>query len=77
MMPEKAKGIAARARVAAALGALVLATLVSGCVNSSACQSGATVAGTSGEDRIIGCGSPYDEIYREIYTPGRGTDLGA
>jgi hypothetical protein len=76
-MTEKTKGIGGRARVAAALGALMLATLVGGCANPSACQSGTSVAGTSGKDRIIGCGSPYDEIYREIYTPGRGTDLGA
>jgi hypothetical protein len=76
-MPENTKGIGARARVGMALGALVLATLVGGCANPSACQSGTSAAGATGQERIIGCGSPYDEIYREIYTPGRGTDLGA
>jgi hypothetical protein len=76
-MPKNRKGIAARAPVAAALGALLLATLVSGCANTSACQSGSTVPGTSGKESIVGCGGAYDEIYREIYTPGRGTDLGA
>jgi hypothetical protein len=76
-MPENTRGVSARARVPAALGALLLAALVSGCANSSACQSGATVPGASGQDSILGCGGPYDEIYREIYTPGRGTDLGA
>jgi hypothetical protein len=76
-MPKNRTSMATRARVAAALGALVLATLVCGCANTSACQSGATVSGTSGKGGIVGCGGPYDEIYRELYTPGRGTDLGA
>jgi hypothetical protein len=70
------EGVEARARVAAALGALLLATLLGGCANSSVCRSGST-APEAGGKHIIGCGGPYDEIYREIYTPGRGTDLGA
>jgi hypothetical protein len=67
----------ARARLAAALGAFVLAALLSGCADSGACRSGSTVAGANGRDSVVGCGGPYDEIDREIYTPGRGTDLGA
>jgi hypothetical protein len=76
-MSKNKKAITARARVAVALGALAIATLLSGCANTSACQSGSTIAGTSGKQGIVGCGGPYDEIYRELYTPGRGTDLGA
>ena len=70
------EGVHARARVAAALGAFLLAALLGGCASSSACRSGSTAAAAGGKD-IIGCGGPYDEIDREIYTPGRGTDLGA
>jgi hypothetical protein len=75
-MPLNTEGAPARARVAAALGALLLATLIAGCADRNACRSGSTVPGAGGKG-IVGCGGPYDEIYREIYTPGRGTDLGA
>jgi len=61
----------------AAVGALVFAVMLSACADNSACRSGSTVPMASGKGSIVGCGGPYDEIYREIYTPGRGTDLGA
>lgn len=51
--------------------------MLSACADNSACRSGSTVPMASGKGSIVGCGGPYDEIYREIYTPGRGTDLGA
>jgi hypothetical protein len=76
-MSLNAAGGAARARVAAALAAVLLAMLLGGCADSSACRSASTAPGANGKDSIVGCGGPYDEIDREIYTPGRGTDLGA
>jgi hypothetical protein len=61
----------------AALGALVLAIVPGGCADNGACRSDSTAPGASSKDGVVGCGGPYDEIYQEIYTPGRGTQAGA
>lgn len=60
--------------VAAVLGTFALAFALSGCSGTSACSTG---IGASTKNVVVGCGGPYDDIYREIYTPGRGTDWGA
>jgi hypothetical protein len=57
-------------KVSAVLGALVLATFLGGCADSSVCRSGSTVAGVSQQKAIVGCGGPYDEVDRELYQPG-------
>jgi hypothetical protein len=62
------------ARVAALLGAFAFATALSGCSDASNCSTG---PGASSKSGVVGCGGPYDDIYRNMYTPGRGTDFGA
>jgi hypothetical protein len=57
-------------KVSVVLGAVVLATVLGGCADSSVCRSASTVAGASQQRAIVGCGGPYDQVDRELYQPG-------
>ena len=77
MLANRKKG-PTRAGVVASLMALVLAIPLSACAGENrahrSCSTGPIV---SGEDDVVGSGGCLDEIYRQIYHPGRGTDFGA
>ena len=57
----------------AALGALVLAIVPGGCPTTVPVGRTRRHRAASSKVGVVSCGGPYDEIYQEIYTPGRGT----
>jgi hypothetical protein len=64
-----------RPGVVAALGALVLAVLLGACAGDNGAHRSCATSGKEGD--VVGGGGCLDEMYREIYHPGRGTDFGA
>ncbi len=75
-MPVTMKGVVARTGVVAALGALGLAVALGACAGDNGARPSCSVP-ASGKGDVVGGGGCLDEIYRRIYTPGRGTDFGA
>ena len=74
MMRVNTKTVVTRARAVAVLGAFVLAVALGACAgNNSASRSGSTVPKVGAKDDVVGGGGQMDEIYRQIYTPDRGT----